>query len=104
MAKSRPKEPREPEVAPDWVTRAPPTGYQLQEIRNPDFRNTIFTTTVNVDENGSYLLSYMQGPAGLGTTVTGWDQYLRRVTAYGCMIFGVCNPRVVTDDSSTKIS
>ena len=103
-AKSRPKEPREPEVAPDWVTRAPPTGYRVQEIKNPDFRNTVFTTTVNVDVNGSYLLSYMQGPAGLGSTVTGWDQYLRRVTAYGCMIFGVCNPRVVTDDSSTKIS
>ena len=50
------------------------------------------------------LLSYMQGPAGLGPSVTGWGQYLRRVSAYGCMIFGVCNPRVVTDDSSTKIS
>ena len=103
-AKSRPTEPREPDVAPDWVTRAPPTGYRIQEIKNPDFRKTLFTTTVNMDENGSYLLSYMQGPAGCGPSVTGWDQYLRRVTAYGCMIFGVCNPRVVTDDSATKIS
>ena len=103
-AKSRPKEPQEPTVLPDWVTRAPPTGYRVQEIKNPDFRNTLFTTTVNVDDLGSYLLSYMQGPAGLGPAVTGWGQYLRRVSAYGCMIFGVCNPRVVTDDSSTKIS
>ena len=51
-----------------------------------------------------FLLSIMQSPAAAASGVTGWAQYLRRVTAYGCMVFGICNPAVVTDDNAAKIS
>ena len=69
-----------------------------------DFRDTMFTTSFWVDTSENFLLSFMQGPAGASPLVTGWGQYLRRVATYGCMVFGVCNPRVVTDDSAAKIS
>ena len=57
-----------------------------------------------MDENGSFLLSIIQGPAAAGPHVSGWAQYLRRVTAYGCMVFGVCNNNVVTDADAARIS
>ena len=51
-----------------------------------------------------FLLSIIQGPAAAGSHISGWAQYLRRITAYGCMVFGVCNNKVVTDADSAKIS
>ena len=32
-----------------------------------------------------------------------WSQYLRRIASYGCMVFGICNPRVVYENEAAKI-
>ena len=57
-----------------------------------------------MNDNDAFLLSIIQGPAAAGSYISGWAQYLRRITAYGCMVFGVCNNNVVTDADSAKIS
>ena len=57
-----------------------------------------------MNDNDAFLLSIIQGPAAAGSHISGWAQYLRRITAYGCMVFGVCNNSVVTDADSAKIS
>ena len=37
------------------------------------------------------------------SAVNVWSQYLRRIAAYGCMVFGVCSPRVVYEEDAAKI-
>ena len=32
-----------------------------------------------------------------------WSQYLRRIASYGCMVFSICNPRVVYENEAAKI-
>ena len=104
-AKPPPKaRPRPPDSPPDWVISEPPIGYKLVSSSNPDHRGTSFSSSAWMDENGSFLLSIIQGPAAAGPHVSGWSQYLRRVTAYGCMVFGVCNNNVVTDADAARIS
>ena len=73
----------------------------------PDQRNSEFITSAWMDERDNFLLSIVQGPAAAAASTSGsapWAQYLRRVTAYGCMVFGVCNPTVVTEDAASAIS
>jgi len=103
-AKPPPKaRPTQPPVPPDWVIAQVPNGYLFKTSTNPDHRGSLFTTSAWMNCLDQFLLSIMQGPAASATQITGWAQYLRRVAAYGCMVFGVCNPVVVTDDDSAKI-
>ena len=99
--KSRPTQPPTP---PDWVIAKVPSGYLFKTSTNPDHRGSLFMTSAWMNDLDQFLLSIMQGPAASASSVTGWAQYLRRVSAYGCMIFGVFNPAVVTDDDAAKIS
>ena len=64
----------------------------------------MFSSSAWMNDNDAFLLSIIQGPAAAGSHISGWAQYLRRITAYGCMVFGVCNNNVVTDADSAKIS
>eukprot|EP00435_Cladocopium_sp_Y103_P005255 s811_g1.t1 len=96
--------PKEPNVPPDWIIQKPPDGYVYNESKNPDYRGTPFTTSLWMNEKSQFLLSILQGPVAASPNVSGWAQYLRRTATYGCMVFGVCNPRVVTDEDSAKIS
>ena len=45
----------------------------------------------------------MQGPAASSSSATAWGQYLRRVTVYACMCFGVVSTNLVTNDAACKI-
>ena len=104
-AKPPPKaRPTQPPTPPDWVIAKTPNGYTFKTSTNPDHRGSLFMTSAWMNCLDQFLLSIMQGPAASPTNITGWAQYLRRVSAYGCMIFGVCNPAVVTDDDAAKIS
>ena len=104
-AKPPPKaRPRPPDGPPEWVTAEPPIGYKLFTSSCPDQRGTLFSSSAWMDENDQFLLSIIQGPAAAVSHISGWAQYLRRVTAYGCMVFGVCNNNVVTDADSARIS
>ena len=104
-AKPPPKaRPTQPPTPPDWVIAKTPNGYTFKTSTNPDHRGSLFMTSAWMNCLDQFLLSIMQGPAASATNITGWAQYLRRVSAYGCMIFGVCNPAVVTDDDAAKIS
>ena len=98
--KARPKPPDHP---PDWVIPEPPIGYKLFTSSCPDHRGTMFSSSAWMNENDAFLLSIIQGPAA-GGHISGWAQYLRRITTYGCMVFGVCNNNVVTDADAAKIS
>jgi hypothetical protein len=64
----------------------------------------MFSSSAWMNENDAFLLSIIQGPAAAGGHISGWAQYLRRITTYGCMVFGVCNNNVVTDADAAKIS
>ena len=64
----------------------------------------MFSSSAWMNENDAFLLSIIQGPAAAGAHISGWAQYLRRVTTYGCMVFGVCNNNVVTDEDAARIS
>ena len=99
--KARPKPPDHP---PDWVIPEPPMGYKLFTSSCPDHRGTMFSSSAWMNENDTFLLSSIQGPAAAGGHISGWAQYLRRITTYGCMVFGVCNNNVVTDADAAKIS
>ena len=99
--KSRPAPPPTP---PDWVIAKVPSRYLFKTSTNPDHRGSLFMTSAWMNDLEQFLLSIMQGPAASASSVTCWAQYLRRVSAYGCMIFGACNPAVVTDDDAAKIS
>ena len=99
--KARPKPPDHP---PDWVIPEPPIGYKLFTSSCPDHRGTMFSSSAWMNENDAFLLSIIQGPAAAGGHISGWAQYLRRITTYGCMVFGVCNNNVVTDADAAKIS
>ena len=54
-------------------------------------------------DNTSYVLSLMQGPAASSSSATAWGQYLRRVTVYACMCCGVVSTNMVTNDAACKI-
>ena len=64
----------------------------------------MFSSSAWMNDNDALLLSIIQGPAAAGSHISGWAQYLRRITTYGCMVFGVCNNNVVTDADAAKIS
>ena len=99
-AKARPST---PPTMKDWVI---PNGYQFRTSSLPDQRNSEFTTSAWMDDMDHFLMSIIQGPAAMAASNKGsapWAQYLRRVTAYACMVFGVCNPAVVTDESAAAI-
>ena len=85
--KARPKQ--QPESPPDWVISKPPFGYLFYSSSNLDHRGTLFSSSAWMDDSGHFLLSVIQGPAAAGPHISGWAQYLRRVTAYGCMVFGI---------------
>ena len=70
---------------------------------NPDYRDTMITASLWQDTYGQLLLSTMQGPMAANPAINMWSQYLRRIAAYGCMIFGVCSPRVVYEEDAAKI-
>ena len=101
-AKARP-ELTELETAPDWVVPRPPEGYMLRQFTNPDYRDSLFTASLWMNTTGHFLLSTMQGPMALNAAVNVWSQYLRRIASYGCMVFGICNPRVVYETVAAKI-
>ena len=104
-AKPPPKaRPTPPPTPPDCVIARVPHGYLFKTSTNPDHRGSLFMTSAWMNSLDQFLLSIMQGPAASASNITGWAQYLRRVSAYGCMIFGICNPGVVTDDDAAKIS
>ena len=104
-AKPPPKaRPKPPDYPPDWVIPEPPIGYKLFTSSCPDHRGTMFSSSAWMNENDAFLLSIIQGPAAAGGHISGWAQYLRRITTYGCMVFGVCNNNVVTDADAAKIS
>ena len=102
-AKARPST---PPTMKDWVIPRVPNGYVFRTSKLPDHRNTDFTTSAWMDDADRFLLSIIQGPAAMAASKTGsapWAQYLRRVTSYACMVFGVCNPAVVTDEEAASI-
>ena len=102
-AKARPST---PPTMKEWVIPRVPNGYLFRTSSLPDHRNTEFITSAWMDEAGRFLLSIIQGPAAMAASKTGsapWTQYLRRVTAYACMVFGICNPAVVTDEDAASI-
>ena len=102
-AKARPSTP--PSMR-DWVIPRVPNGYVFKVSKLPDHRNTDFVTSAWMDEADRFLLSIIQGPAAMAASKTGsapWAQYLRRVTSYACMVFGVCSPTVVTDEEAASI-
>ena len=99
--------PSTPPARKDWVIPRVPNGYLFRTSSMPDQRNSEFITSAWMDERDHFLLSIVQGPAAQAASTLGsapWAQYLRRVTAYACMIFGVCNPGVVTEDTASTIS
>ena len=99
--------PSTPPARKDWVIPRVPNGYLFRTSSMPDQRNSEFITSAWMDEQDHFLLSIVQGPAAQAASTLGsapWAQYLRRVTAYACMIFGVCNPGVVTEDTASTIS
>ena len=77
--KARPKPPDHP---PDWVIPEPPIGYKLFSSSCPDHRGTMFSSSAWMNDNDAFLLSSIQGPAAAGSHISGWAQYLRRITAY----------------------
>ena len=81
----------------------PPAGYKFRQFTNPDYRDTMITASLWQDTYGQLLLSTMQGPMAANPAINMWSQYLRRIAAYGCMIFGVCSPRVVYEEDAAKI-
>ena len=102
-AKARPST---PPAMRDWVIPRVPNGYIFRVSKLPDHRNTDFVTSSWMDEADRFLLSIIQGPAAMAASKTGsapWAQYLRRVTSYACMVFGVCSPAVVTDEEAASI-
>ena len=99
---SKPK-PSTPPAPKEWVIAKVPTGYIFRTSSMPDHRNSDFITSAWMDEFNTFLLSIVQGPAAVATNITGWAQYLRRVTSYRCMVFGICNPGVVTEDAAALI-
>ena len=72
--------PRSPDGPPEWVTAEPPIGYKLFTSSCPDQRGTLLSSSAWMDENDQFLLSIIQGPAAAGSHISGWAQYLRRVT------------------------
>ena len=54
-------------------------------------------------EDTMFVLSVMQGPAAAANSITAWGQYLRRVTTYACMCFGIVSANLVTNDAACKI-
>ena len=107
--KAPPSKPRPstPPTRKDWVIPRVPNGYLFRTSSMPDQRNSEFITSAWMDERDHFLLSIVQGPAAQAASTSGsapWAQYLRRVTAYACMVFGVCNPGVVTEDTASTIS
>ena len=102
-AKARPSTP--PSMR-DWVIPRVPTDYIFKTSKLPDHRSTDFTTSAWMDETDRFLLSIIQGPSAMAASKTGsapWAQYLRRVTSYACMVFGICSPAVVTDEEAASI-
>ena len=67
------------------------------------FSDSLFTASLWMNTTGHFLLSTMQGPMAANAAVNVWSQYLRRIASYGCMVFGICNPRVVYETVAAKI-
>ena len=101
--KARPESSTQTDAAPDWIIMQPPAGYLFRQFTNPDYRDTMITASLWQDTYGQLLLSVMQGPIAANPAINVWSQCLRRIAAYGCMIFGVCSPRVVYEEDAAKI-
>ena len=100
-AKARPSPPGD---APPWVIPALPVGVIEVLFVNMDYAQTpVRTKHWRDQDNTSYVLSLMQGPAASSSSATAWGQYLRRVTVYACMCFGVVSTNMVTNDAECKI-
>ena len=100
-AKSRPSPPGD---APSWVIPALPVGVIEVLFTHEDYAEIRVRTKHWRDEgNTSFVLSLMQGPAASSNSITAWSQYLRRVTVYACMCFGVLSTNLVTNDATCKI-
>eukprot|EP00435_Cladocopium_sp_Y103_P021927 s3816_g5.t1 len=104
-AKSRPTPPGAPL---DWVIPMLPMGYQEEKSIAKDYGTTDVATRYWIVAGGdpnspSFLLSVMQGPMALAPGISGWAQYLRRITTYGILAFGHLNTRLVCEDSACKI-
>ena len=56
-----------------------------------------------MNTTGHFLLSTMQGPMAANAAVNVWSQYLGRIASYGCMVFGICNTRVVYENEAAKV-
>ena len=57
LLQERHPEPTEPETAPDWVVPRPPEGYLLLQFTNPDYRDSLFTASLSVDEHDRAFLA-----------------------------------------------
>ena len=68
--------------------------YADTKVRTRHWRDLADTT---------FVLSLMQGPAAAANYITAWGQYLRRVTSYACMCFGVVSTNLVTNDAACKV-
>ena len=90
--------------APPWVIPALPEGVIEVLFVNKDYADTQVRTKHWRDmANTTFVLSLMQGPAAAANYITAWGQYLRRVTTYACMCFGVVSTNLVTNDAACKI-
>eukprot|EP00435_Cladocopium_sp_Y103_P029299 s941_g7.t1 len=104
-AKSRPTPPG---VPPEWVIPTLPFGFKEEKSIAEDYGGTGIATRYWIDERGdpnqpAFLLSVIQGPMALAPGISGWAQYLRRVTTYGILAFSQLNTRLVCDDSACTI-
>eukprot|EP00435_Cladocopium_sp_Y103_P015438 s5035_g3.t1 len=95
-------------VQPDWVIQALPFHFKEEDSKAEDYAGTRIITRYWADSRSEpkqtiFLLSVMQGPMASAPGISGWAQYLRRVTTYGILSFSQLNTRLVCDESACSI-
>eukprot|EP00435_Cladocopium_sp_Y103_P062019 s220_g23.t1 len=95
-------------VPPEWVIQALPFYFKEEKSKAEDYAGTEIATRYWADSRSEqkqpiFLLSVMQGPMAFAPGISGWAQYLRRVTTYGILAFSQLNTRLVCDESACTI-
>eukprot|EP00435_Cladocopium_sp_Y103_P063890 s354_g25.t1 len=95
-------------VPPEWVIQALPFHFKDEKSKADDYAGTGIVTRYWADSRSEpkqtiFLLSVMQGPMAFAPGISGWAQYLRRVTTYGILAFSQLNTRLVCDESACTI-
>ena len=89
---------------PSWVILALPTGVSETTLIEEDYgESKVMTRHWRDLGNTVFVLSVMQGPAAAASHITAQSQYLRRVTTYACMCFGIMSATLVTNEAACRI-